>query len=460
MEATFVVVGGGIAGVTCVETLLLLKPDSTVMLISESPLVKVAVNLQAVTKTLTSFDVVEQHISVLSNKYTKISVLHDNLTHIDSNAHTITTKGNKNIKYKYLCLCMGARPKIIHQGENSSFVLGIRDTDSVETLTEKLKTTQRLAVVGNGGIATELIHKLQNVAIDWIIKDNHITATFVDAGASEFFKKSLDKNVENPTYCTRLKYEEDTKGSGAALGPDWYKSIFLSGANPTEKSLEIHYETEIKNIEYDTNNTHPLKIELNNGEMVNSDLLVSATGVVPKGNSISTDLELSLSDDYGIKVNKFMATNLPDIFAAGDVCTPMWEYATHWFPMKLWSQAMQMGLYAAKCMIAKMDNEEIMQDFCFELFSHSTNLFGYKVVLLGLYNGQKLGRDYECLIRMTHGLEYIKFVLKDNRLQGAILIGDTTLAETCENLILNQLDLSPYGDDILNPDIDIEDYFD
>jgi hypothetical protein len=27
-------------------------------------------------------------------------------------------------------------------------------------------------------------------------------------------------------------------------------------------------------------------------------------------------------------------------------------------------------------------------------------------------------------------------------------------------LILNQLDLSAYGEDLLNPDIDIEDYFD
>jgi len=45
-------------------------------------------------------------------------------------------------------------------------------------------------------------------------------------------------------------------------------------------------------------------------------------------------------------------------------------------------------------------------------------------------------------------------------MQGAILIGDTGLEETFENLILNQVDLSSYGEDLLNPDIDIEDYFD
>lgn len=128
--------------------------------------------------------------------------------------------------------------------------------------------------------------------------------------------------------------------------------------------------------------------------------------------------------------------------------------------MKLWTQARQTGCYAAKSMAAACDREEIFQDFCFEMFAHSTRLFGYKVVLLGLYNGQKLGQNYEILLRMTKGEEYIKFVLKNGRLQGAILIGETGLEETCENLILNQIDLTPYGDDILNPDIDIEDYFD
>ena len=46
------------------------------------------------------------------------------------------------------------------------------------------------------------------------------------------------------------------------------------------------------------------------------------------------------------------------------------------------------------------------------------------------------------------------------RVQGALLIGDTDLEETFENLILNQIDVSALGEDLINPDIDIEDYFD
>lgn len=458
MEADFVVIGGGIAGVSCIEALSYLKPESRIILLSESPVVKAVTNFQPITKLLTVFDVIEQDLDTLSTKYQNLTVYHDSLTNINSHACVIKTKNDKEIKYKFLCLCMGGKPKIIPHGEDSPYILGIRDTDSVSKFTEKLKSAKKLAIVGNGGIATELIYKLQNVDIDWIIKDKHTSATFVDPGAAEFLKSSLEKDVDLTKSCsTRLRYKQDSVGSGAALGPDWYTSFALSGAKHTKKSINVHFETEILNFE---SSGHNLKIQLSNGNVITSDLLISATGVLPKGNTIITDVKLELSNDFGIKIDEFMCTNLPNVFAAGDICTPNWPLAKHWFPMKLWSQARNMGCHAAKCMVAKMDNEVIMQDFTFELFAHSTNFFGYKVVLLGLFNGQKLGNDYECLIRTTKGVEFIKFVLQNNRLQGAILIGDTDLAETCENLILNQLDLSPYGDDILNPDIDIEDYFD
>ena len=58
------------------------------------------------------------------------------------------------------------------------------------------------------------------------------------------------------------------------------------------------------------------------------------------------------------------------------------------------------------------------------------------------------------------GLEFVKVVLSGGRMEGAILIGETDLEETFENLILNQTDLTPFKDHLLDPDIDIEDFFD
>ena len=41
--------------------------------------------------------------------------------------------------------------------EDHPLVLGIRDVESVQNFQEKLKDARRIMVVGNGGIATEIV---------------------------------------------------------------------------------------------------------------------------------------------------------------------------------------------------------------------------------------------------------------------------------------------------------------
>ncbi|XP_053391331.1 pyridine nucleotide-disulfide oxidoreductase domain-containing protein 1-like [Mercenaria mercenaria] len=203
----------------------------------------------------------------------------------------------------------------------------------------------------------------------------------------------------------------------------------------------------------------PVYVELTNGTLYGCDFVVSATGVEPNTQPFHAN-DFELAEDGGMKVNEKMQTSKADVYAAGDVCTACWEHASHWVQMRLWSQARQMSAYAAKCMVAHTQNEDIPMDFCFEIFAHVTRFFNYKVILLGRFNAQGLGSDHELLLRVTKGQEYVKAVLKDGQMQGAILIGETDLEETFENLILNQTDLTPFKDHLLDPNIDIEDFFD
>uniref|UniRef100_A0A0E9XCI8 Pyridine nucleotide-disulfide oxidoreductase domain-containing protein 1 n=1 Tax=Anguilla anguilla TaxID=7936 RepID=A0A0E9XCI8_ANGAN len=177
-------------------------------------------------------------------------------------------------------------------------------------------------------------------------------------------------------------------------------------------------------------------------------------------NRFSKEMTLQVAEDSGLKVDDHMRTSEPDVYAAGDVCTTGWDPSPLWQQMRLWTQARQMGWFAARCMAADLLDEPVELDFCFELFSHITKFFNYKVVLLGKFNAQGLGQDHELLVRCTKGKEYVKVVLRQGRMVGAVLIGETDLEETFENLMLNQMDLSAYGDELLNPNIDIEDYFD
>uniref|UniRef100_I3N9Q1 Pyridine nucleotide-disulfide oxidoreductase domain-containing protein 1 n=1 Tax=Ictidomys tridecemlineatus TaxID=43179 RepID=I3N9Q1_ICTTR len=325
-----------------------------------------------------------------------------------------TEDGSQHV-YKKLCLCAGAKPKLICEG--NPYVLGIRDTDSAQEFQKQLTKAKRIMIIGNGGIALELVYEIEGCEVIWAIKDKAIGNTFFDVGAAEFL---------------------------------------------TSKLISEKPETNIlhKRTRYTTEEMWPVYVELTNEKIYGCDFIVSATGVTPNIEPFLSGNNFELGEDGGLKVNDHMHTSLPDIYAAGDICTASWQPSPVWQQMRLWTQARQMGWYAAKCMAAASLGDSIDMDFSFELFAHVTKFFNYKVVLLGKYNAQGLGSDHELMLRCTKGQEYVKVVMQNGRMMGAVLIGETDLEETFENLILNQMDLSSYGEDLLDPNIDIEDYFD
>lgn len=213
----------------------------------------------------------------------------------------------------------------------------------------------------------------------------------------------------------------------------------------------------------DTDNNYNVFVRLTTGETIGSDFVVSATGVLPNISvKLKGEKKFDLCPGGGIYVNENMQTNIDDIYAAGDVCTPSWPQSEKWFPMKLWTQCWQMGAFAGKCIANHLEGKcNLPLDYCFELFTHATTFFGYKVCLLGAFNCQKLiPSDCEILLRYTPGLEYVKVILKNGRIQGCVLIGETDLEETFENLISNDFDVDFLGESLLDPDVDIADYFD
>ncbi|XP_060632579.2 pyridine nucleotide-disulfide oxidoreductase domain-containing protein 1 [Anolis sagrei] len=491
----FIVVGGGIAGVTCAERLATEFPSDDIVLVTASPVIKTVVNFKQVSRTLEEFDVEEQASSVLQKRCPNIKVIQSPVKRLKSEEHKIITEDGKEYAYEKLCLCAGAKPKLIAEG--NPFVLGIRDTDSAAEFQKRLAKAERIIIVGNGGIALELVYEIEGCEVIWAIKDKAIGNTFFDAGAAEFLIPKLSaEKPKFPLVCKRTKYttaESKNKGAdttgpgeiGSALGPDWHDGLQLKGAK--ELSHKVHIENlceikkiylweefhksgkvslafpkaqEDKNVMETEEEPWPVYVELTNGRIYGCNFVVSATGVVPNVQPFLDGNKFAVGEDGGLQVDKFMHTSLPDIYAAGDICTTSWEPSPFWQQMRLWTQARQMGWYTAKCMAADTLGEPIDMDFSFELFAHVTKFFNYKVVLLGKYNAQGLGSNHELMLRCTKGLEYVKVVMQNGRMLGAVLIGETDLEETFENLILNQMDLSRYGEDLLDPNIDIEDYFD
>ena len=205
--------------------------------------------------------------------------------------HTIKNSLGETYGYIKLCICSGSTPKLVNF--DSSYIIGLRDTDSAVDLKQKLAQSKRVCVLGNGGIATELIYELKNIDVIWVIRDKYIASAFVDVGAAEFLLNCSDteKNQTLPAKAlryttTHLVSEAESDIPGCALGPNWHGKLELTGAL-AKKNVTIEYETFIKHISETKPETDqstdawPVYVTLNNGKMFGCDFVISATGVSP-----------------------------------------------------------------------------------------------------------------------------------------------------------------------------------
>ncbi|CAI5441094.1 unnamed protein product [Caenorhabditis angaria] len=84
-----------------------------------------------------------------------------------------------------------------------------------------------------------------------------------------------------------------------------------------------------------------------------------------------------------------------------------------------------------------------------------------QVVFLGDYKPENVGNKEWRKVERTNGEnELIRCILVDGRMIGALLIGETNLEETMENMILNGVDLRGIEETFLEPSVEIDDFFD
>ncbi|OBS75708.1 hypothetical protein A6R68_17840, partial [Neotoma lepida] len=308
-----------------------------------------------VSKVLEEFEVEEQPSTVLENRFPNIKVIESGVKQLKSEEHCILTEDGHQHVYKKLCLCAGAKPKLICEG--NPYVLGIRDTDSAQRFFFLDFPT------GNCNIPPR--YEIEGCEVIWAIKDKAIGNTFFDAGAAEFLtsklmsEKSEAKIAHRRTIYTveGAKKENRTKAKadnvGSALGPDWHGGLDLKGTEEFSHNIHIETRCEVKKIylqeEFRIMQKKPLAfpkdqhksvtvdkerwpvyVELTNGKIYGCDFLVSATGVTPNVHPFLLGNNFDLGEDGGLKVDDQMRTSLPDIYAAGDICTACWQPSPVW----------------------------------------------------------------------------------------------------------------------------------
>lgn len=191
-------------------------------------------------------------------------------------------------------------------------------------------------------------------------------------------------------------------------------------ASLLQKHLEKHgirVVTGERVLEIQGNNT--VQRLLTTNQAIDCDLVILATGVVPEV-ELSKQAGLEIGALGGIRVNAQMLTSVPDIYACGD-CVEVEDLLTHEPKLSLkWYDARLQAMVAASNCVGKY------KEYPGSYEVTNLNIFGVDAVSMGStestlhtsLNGLKI-------IECSGYKHYYRFIVKDNKLFGAQLVGQT-----------------------------------
>jgi NAD(P)H-nitrite reductase large subunit len=173
------------------------------------------------------------------------------------------------------------------------------------------------------------------------------------------------------------------------------------------------------------------------------DLVIVAIGVIPRTELVAgTAVKLN----RGIVVDNYMQTNVPDVYASGDVAETFDFILNQNRLLPLWPLAVLEGRTAGYNMAG--------QKTCYEGGTNMSSLkyFGIPIVSIGLAN-PKDDPTLEVLVKQDaeHNV-YKKLVLKNNVIVGMTLVNSIERAGILFNLIKSQINVKRFKKDLLRDD--------
>lgn len=171
------------------------------------------------------------------------------------------------------------------------------------------------------------------------------------------------------------------------------------------------------------------QITLSTNKKIETDMIIFATGAKPNVKlALSSGID---SSEQGIRVNEFMQTSDPNIFAGGDVAIVKNLIDGKFVRSTMWPDAMQQGMIAAHAMTSQ---PKVYPGVC---IIASSNFYNTTFVSCGeVINPLS---DSQIIIRKEAGF-YHKFILKEGRLTGFLMVGNVqNLGELRRNIISKEI---------------------
>jgi NAD(P)H-nitrite reductase large subunit len=323
---------------------------------------------------------------------------------IDFPKKRIMLDNGEQIIYEKLLIATGGKPFSPRiEGADKKGVFTFTTISDAERLAEKLENSKSIVVIGAGLIGVSVTEALvkRGLRVTIVELQDKILSLLLDSNGSDIMEDAMRR-----------------AGVNIVTGQSVQKII----GNPTDDQAVGG-------------------VVLTEGNQIVCDAVILAIGVVPR-TELVTGTELKLN--RGIIVDKFMKTNLPDVYASGDVAET-WDFTSNQNrTLPLWPLAMAQGKVAGYNMAGKKTEYEGGTSMS------SLKYFGIPVVSIGITNPRDQSTFETLVKRETEKNLYKKIVLKDNVIVGIILVNDIERAGTLFHLMKNHVNVKRFKQNLVS----------
>jgi ferredoxin-nitrate reductase len=310
------------------------------------------------------------------------------IEHIDRKNKTVTDSNGVEHSYDVLVLATGSRPFILKDTPDLKGIFTMRSRIDADNFKKHVDPSNgKVVIVGGGLLGIELAASLREVDVDVCVVQR--------------ISRLMDRQLD--VLGSQLLHEE-----------------------LEEKGVDIYYNNEIERF---LGTEKITGVKLKSGLEISCQAVIIAIGTIP---NIELAKACGIEHKRGVIVNEYLLTSDPSIYAIGEIA----EFRGFLY-----------GITAAAEQQAEIVARHLSGDIAHyyegSLLMNILKMHGTDLVSLGLPEAPSNDPSYEEVIFIDKAKRYYKkCIIHNDRLVGAILIGDKSEFLEFRDLIQNKIELS------------------
>jgi len=270
-----VIIGNGISGTTLARHIRKKSNSKIIIISSEAEFFFSRTALMYVFMGHMKFE----HTQPYENDFWKknnIELIHKSVTEVFPKERALLLSDNSTIRFDKLVIATGSKPnKFDWPGQDLNGVTGLYSKQDLDHLEKWAPTTERAVIIGGGLIGIELAEMLRsrNIEVTFLVRENSFWNGILPEGESQMINRHI-----------------------------------------LEHHIDLRLNTNLTAILSDENG-NAKAIVTDKNETIECQIVGLTAGVSPNIDFLkNSGIELG----RGVKVNRFLETNIKDIFAIGD----------------------------------------------------------------------------------------------------------------------------------------------